>query len=180
MCGAYWASRNTRYATGKDSTKVDPALAPLPVYLGGLGMTGMTAYFGLLDVGQPKPGETVVISAAAGATGMIVRADCENQRAAARLALLVAPRSANSSSRNLDSTPLSITNQKTCVRHCSTHCPKGIDIYFDNVGGDILDAALSQLARGARVRFAARFRSTTTPRRSKDRRTTFRCSSIAP
>src|SRR5215472_1693603 len=56
---------------GKGLNKVDPKIAPLPVYLGGLGMTGMTAYFGLLDVGQPKAGETVVISGAAGATGMI-------------------------------------------------------------------------------------------------------------
>ena len=60
-----------RYALsdGKDLTKVDPALAPLPTYLNILGMTGMTAYFGLLDVGQPKEGETVVISGAAGAVG---------------------------------------------------------------------------------------------------------------
>src|SRR5262249_15444867 len=53
-------------------TKVDPKLAPLPVYVGALGATGLTAYFGLLDVGQPKAGDTVVVSGAAGATGMVV------------------------------------------------------------------------------------------------------------
>jgi NADPH-dependent curcumin reductase len=52
--------------------KVDPQLAPLPRYLGALGGTGLTAYFGLLEVGQPKPGETVVVSGAAGATGSVV------------------------------------------------------------------------------------------------------------
>src|ERR1700727_3657473 len=57
---------------GKGLTKVDPKLAPLPVYLGTLGMPGMTAYFGLLDVGKPKPGDTVVVSGAAGAVGMVV------------------------------------------------------------------------------------------------------------
>src|ERR1700732_2733900 len=59
-------------ANGKSLTKVDPRLAPLPVYLGTLGAPGMTAYFGLLDVGQPKAGETVVVSGAAGAVGTVV------------------------------------------------------------------------------------------------------------
>src|ERR1700721_717992 len=57
---------------GQTVRKVDPKIAPLPKYLSGLGMTGMTAYFGLLDTGQPKPGDTVVVSAAAGAVGAIV------------------------------------------------------------------------------------------------------------
>ena len=57
---------------GKGITKVDPKLAPLPVYLGTLGMPGMTAYFGLLDIGKPKEGDTVVVSGAAGAVGMVV------------------------------------------------------------------------------------------------------------
>ena len=57
---------------GRGVTKVDPALAPLPVYLGTLGMSGMTAYFGLLDIGRPKPGQTVVVSGAAGAVGNVV------------------------------------------------------------------------------------------------------------
>jgi len=57
---------------GNGLTKVDPRLAPLPVYLGTLGMPGMTAYFGLLDVGKPQPGDTVVVSGAAGAVGTVV------------------------------------------------------------------------------------------------------------
>ena len=59
-------------AKAKELTKVDPRLAPLPRYLGALGMPGLTAYFGLLDIGQPKEGETVVVSAAAGAVGAVV------------------------------------------------------------------------------------------------------------
>jgi NADPH-dependent curcumin reductase CurA len=59
-------------AKGKQLTKVDPRLAPLPVYLGTLGMPGMTAYFGLLDVGKAKSGDTVVVSGAAGAVGQVV------------------------------------------------------------------------------------------------------------
>lgn len=62
------------YATvdGKGLTKVNPSLAPLPVFLGALGMPGMTAYFGLLDIGKPQPGDTVVVSGAAGAVGTVV------------------------------------------------------------------------------------------------------------
>jgi NADPH-dependent curcumin reductase CurA len=62
------------YAVSKDGgvTKVDPSLAPLPVFLGALGLPGMTAYFGLLDIGKPQPGQTVVVSGAAGAVGMVV------------------------------------------------------------------------------------------------------------
>ena len=67
-----WASRNTPSPTVPGSAKVDPEVAPLPVWLGALGMPGMTAYFGLLDIGQPKAGETVVVSGAAGAVGQIV------------------------------------------------------------------------------------------------------------
>ena len=64
-------SRNTRYRTGRASARSTRSFAPLPVYLSTLGMPGMTAYFGLLDVGQPKPGETVVLSGAAGAVGAV-------------------------------------------------------------------------------------------------------------
>ena len=65
---------------GKHLIKVDPSFAPLPVWLGTLGMPGMTAYFGLLDVGQPKEGETVLVSGAAGAVGSVVGPDCQTQR----------------------------------------------------------------------------------------------------
>ena len=135
---------------GKGLNKIDPKMAPLPVYLGGLGMTGMTAYFGLLDVGQPKAGETVVISAAAGATGMIAGqiAKIKGCRAigiaggAAKCEFIV---------KELGFDAAIDYKAEDVRKAMQQHCPKGIDIYFDNVGGEILDAALSQLARGARV-----------------------------
>jgi NADPH-dependent curcumin reductase CurA len=135
---------------GKGLNKIDPKMAPLPVYLGGLGMTGMTAYFGLLDVGQPKAGETVVISAAAGATGMIAGqiAKIKGCRVvgiaggAAKCEFIVKELGFDAA----------IDYKAEDVRQAlQQDCPKGIDIYFDNVGGEILDAALSQIARGARV-----------------------------
>ena len=113
-------------------------------------MTGMTAYFGLLDVGQPKAGETVVISAAAGATGMIAGqiAKIKGCRAigiaggAAKCEFIV---------KELGFDAAIDYKAEDVRKALQQHCPKGIDIYFDNVGGEILDAALSQLARGARV-----------------------------
>src|SRR5580658_252585 len=106
-------------ANGAGVFKLDPAVAPLPVYLGTLGMPGVTAYFGLLDVGRPQEGETVVVSGAAGAVGSLVG-------------------------------QIAKINGCRVVGIAGGH-EKGIDVYFDNVGGEILDAALAQLARHARV-----------------------------
>ena len=136
---------------GKGVTKVDTALAPLPVYLGALGMPGMTAYFGLLDVGKPQAGQTVVVSGAAGAVGSVVGPDRQDQglpRGRHRRRRRQVPLSWSTSSA---STPRSTTRARTSSRRSREHCPTGIDVYFDNVGGDILDAALARLARGARV-----------------------------
>ncbi|HEX3519430.1 MAG TPA: NADP-dependent oxidoreductase [Solirubrobacteraceae bacterium] len=130
--------------------KVDTSLAPLPVYLGTLGMTGMTAYFGLLDIGRPQPGETVVVSGAAGAVGGIVGqiAKLKGCRAVgiaggeAKVACVVEEFSFDAC---ID------YKSEDVGAALSKECPKGIDVYFDNVGGDILDAALAHLARHARV-----------------------------
>jgi NADPH-dependent curcumin reductase CurA len=135
---------------GKGLNKVDPKLAPLPVYLGALGMTGMTAYFGLLDVGQPKPGDTVVVSAAAGATGMVA-GQIAKIKGCRALGIAGGAEKCEYIVKELGF-DAAIDYKKDDVRKAlQQHCPKGIDIYFDNVGGDILDAALSHLARGARV-----------------------------
>ncbi len=137
-------------ANGKGVFKVDPSLAPLPVYLGTLGMPGVTAYFGLLDIGRPQPGETVLVSGAAGAVGGLVGqiAKLKDARAVGiaggpeKCAYLLADLGFDAAidykSENLDAA-------------LSEHCPNGIDVYFDNVGGEILDAALARLARHARV-----------------------------
>lgn len=137
-------------SNGKGIVKVDPALAPLPVYLGALGVPGMTAYFGLLDVGRPEAGQTVVVSGAAGAVGMVVGqiAKLQGCRAvgiaggAEKCRYLVEELGFDAA---ID---YKAEDVKTSLRE---HCPQGIDVYFDNVGGDVLDAALTRLARGARV-----------------------------
>jgi len=134
----------------KGLQRIDPALAPLPTFLGALGMPGMTAYFGLLDVGKPRPGETVVVSGAAGAVGALVGqiAKIHGCRVvgiaggAAKCAYLV-------DELGFDAA-IDYKHERVSERLAQL-CPAGIDVYFDNVGGDILDAALARLALHARV-----------------------------
>ncbi|TQK50625.1 hypothetical protein FBY35_0964 [Streptomyces sp. SLBN-118] len=135
---------------GRGVTKVDPAMAPLPVYLGTLGMSGMTAYFGLLDIGRPEPGQTVVVSGAAGAVGNVV-----GQVAKILGCRVVGIAGGERKCRSLVEEfgfDAAIDYQTEDVRKAlREHAPDGVDIYFDNVGGDILDAVLTRLARGARI-----------------------------
>ncbi len=137
-------------ADGRGVRKVDPRIAPLPTYLSVLGMTGMTAYFGLLDTGQPKAGETVVVSAAAGAVGAVVGqiAKIKGCRVVgiaggAEKCLYIVHELGFDAALDYKSEDVSRSLRK--------HCPEGIDVYFDNVGGAILDAALAQLRMHARV-----------------------------
>lgn len=137
-------------SNGKGLIKVDPELAPLPVYLGTLGMPGMTAYFGILEVGQLKDGETVVVSAAAGAVGQVV-----GQIAKIKGCHVVGIAGGADKCRYITEElgfDAAIDYKNEDVKEAlKRHCPKGIDVYFDGVGGDILDAALSRLAMHARI-----------------------------
>jgi len=135
---------------GKGINKVDTRLVPLTTYLGTLGMPGMTAYFGLLDVGKPQPGQTVVVSGAAGAVGSVAGqiAKIKGCRAvgiaggADKCRLVVEELGFDAA----------IDYKHEDVKDAlKRHCPEGIHVYFDNVGGDILEAALARLARGARI-----------------------------
>jgi NADPH-dependent curcumin reductase CurA len=137
-------------APGKALMKVDAGKLPLPVYLSALGMTGLTAYFGLLDIGQPKTGETVVISGAAGAVGAV----------AGQIARIKGCRTVGiAGGQEKCNYVVSELGFDACVDYKADDvktslaklCPKGIDVYFDNVGGEILDTALLLLARHARV-----------------------------
>jgi NADPH-dependent curcumin reductase CurA len=140
------------YATldGTQLVKVNPKVAPLPTFLNTLGMPGMTAYFGLLDVGQPKPGETVVVSGAAGAVGATVGqiAKIKGCRAvgiaggAAKCRYLV---------EELGFDAAIDYKAGDTRKSLRTHCPNGVDVYFDNVGGDVLDLVLAALRPHARV-----------------------------
>jgi NADPH-dependent curcumin reductase len=135
---------------GKSVTKVDPKIAPLPVFLGTLGMPGMTAYFGLLDVGQPKPGETVVVSGAAGAVGTVV-GQVAKIKGCRVVGIAGGGEKCQYVVKDLGFDAAIDYKREDVKEALKKHCPKGVDVYFDNVGGDILDAVLTQLARGARI-----------------------------
>jgi NADPH-dependent curcumin reductase CurA len=135
---------------GASVIKVDPALVPLPVYLGTLGMPGMTAYFGLLEVGQPKAGETVVVSGAAGAVGTVA-GQIAKIKGCRVIGIAGGPEKGDYLVNELGF-DAAIDYKSADIRAAlKEHCPKGIDVYFDNVGGEILDIVLARLARHARI-----------------------------
>jgi NADPH-dependent curcumin reductase CurA len=134
----------------KELTKIDPKLAPLPVYLNILGMTGMTAYFGLLDVGEPTEGETVVVSGAAGAVGATV-----GQIAKIKGCRVVGIAGGAEKCRFLIEElgfDAAVDYKAGDIRKpLKEACPNGIDVYFDNVGGEILDTCLALINLRARI-----------------------------
>ncbi len=135
---------------GNGLQKIDTGLAPIQSYLGVMGMPGQTAYFGLLDVGQPKAGETVFVSAAAGAVGAIV---C--QIAKLKECHVIASAGSPQKLAWLHSVGVDRTlNYKES--HNLTHdlgelAPHGIDVYFENVGGEHLSAALTHMNTFGRI-----------------------------
>jgi NADPH-dependent curcumin reductase CurA len=143
--GQAWA-----VSDGRGVTRVDEGLAPLPVYLGTLGMTGLTAYFGLLDIGRPEPGQTVVVSGAAGAVGMVA-GQIARIKGCRVVGIAGGPDKCAWLTGELGfdaAIDYRAGDVKAALR---AHCPDGVHVYFDNVGGDILDAVLARLARGARI-----------------------------
>ena len=165
--GRVLASRHAGFAPGQDVTGslgvqthavvagsglrvVDGSIAPLPTFLNALGMPGFTAYFGLLDVGQPKAGETVVVSAAAGAVGSLV-----GQIAKVHGCRVVGIAGGPEKGRYVvDELGFDAAiDYKTGNARDSLErlCPAGVDVYFDNVGGELLDTVLAKLALHARV-----------------------------
>jgi len=140
------------YSIAKEKTvrKIDHTLAPASAYLSVLGMTGLTAYFGLLDIGKPKEGETVVVSGAAGAVGSIV-----GQIAKIKGAHVVGIAGSDEKVKFLTE-ELGFDgaiNYKTqdVAKALSELCPNGIDIYFENVGGEISDTVFPLLNNFARI-----------------------------
>jgi NADPH-dependent curcumin reductase CurA len=130
--------------------KVDPQLAPLPRHLGVLGGTGLTAYFGLLEVGQPEPGETVVVSGAAGATGSVVGQIARIQGCRA-VGIAGGAAKCKYLTEELGFDAAIDYKSEDVGAALTRHCPNGVNVFFDNVGGEILDMVLSHLARKARV-----------------------------
>jgi NADPH-dependent curcumin reductase CurA len=135
---------------GSTLTRVDPDLGTPEMYLGVLGLTGLTAYFGLLEHGRPRAGDTVLVSAAAGAVGSIV-----GQLAAINGCRVVGIAGGPDKCRYLTETlgfDAAIDYRADGLRRAVRDaCPDGIDVYFDNVGGEILEAALANLSMHARV-----------------------------
>jgi len=139
--------------------KIDLGAGSLTQWLNVLGMPGMTGYFGLMDVGMPQPGETVVVSGAAGAVGQTV-----GQMAKIRGCRVVGIAGGAAKCEwvvkelgfdaciDYKANPAGSSNSSGAVRAgLKEHCPKGVDIYFDNVGGEILDDVLARINRKARI-----------------------------
>jgi NADPH-dependent curcumin reductase CurA len=137
-------------AKAKELRKIDPRVAPITTALGVLGMPGLTAYFGLLDIGQPKQGETVVVSGAAGAVGMTV---CQIAKIeGCRTVGIAGSDEKNQHLRDELSVDATINYKRPGVQQALKEaCPNRIDVYFDNVGGEVSDAVLPLLNRGARI-----------------------------
>jgi NADPH-dependent curcumin reductase CurA len=137
-------------SSGNDIRKLDPSIAPISTGQGVLGMPGMTAYVGLLDIGQPKTGETVVVSAASGAVGSVV----------GQIAKIAGCRAVGiAGSQEKCDYVVRELGFDACVNYKNREfpvelkaaCPHGIDVYFENVGGAVLSAVLRLLNLNARI-----------------------------
>lgn len=137
-------------SNGKGLVKVDPKFAPLPKYLNALGMPGITAYFGLLEVGLPKAGETVVISAASGAVGQVA-GQIAKIKGCRAIGIAGGAEKCDYAVKELGYDACIDYKRGPIFPGLAQNCPEGVDIYFDNVGGDILDAVLARLRMKARV-----------------------------
>jgi NADPH-dependent curcumin reductase CurA len=130
--------------------RIDPRLGNIHQWLNVLGLPGMTGYFGLMDVGQPRPGDTVVVSGAAGAVGQTV-GQLAKIKGCRVVGIAGGPAKCEWVVKELGfdgCIDYKAANVKVALKE---HCPKGVDVYFDNVGGEILDDVLARLARGARI-----------------------------
>ena len=135
---------------GEALTPVDPSLAPLPTYLNVLGMPGMTAYFGLLDVGEPQPGETVVVSGAAGAVGATV-GQIAKIKGCRAVGIAGGPEKCSLVVEDFGFDAAIDYKNDDLLPALREKCPERVNVYFDNVGGEVLDAVLARLARKARI-----------------------------
>lgn len=144
-----FGAREHALSDGEGVTRLDLEIAPAATWLGALGMPGMTAWFGLQDVGRVQPGDTVLVSAAAGAVGSVV-AQVAKAKGARVVGVAGGPDKV-AWLRELGLDEVIDRREGDLVRQVRRAAPDGVDVYFDNVGGELLDAALATLARGARV-----------------------------
>jgi len=130
--------------------RIDLRVGTMTQWLNVLGMPGMTGYFGLLDVGQPKPGETVVVSGAAGAVGQTV-GQLAKIKGCRAVGIAGGPAKCEWVVKELGFDACIDYKAGPVKDGLKAHCPAGVDVYFDNVGGEILDAVLTRINRKARI-----------------------------
>jgi NADPH-dependent curcumin reductase CurA len=145
-----WGVQRYAVSDGSGVTRVDTSLAPAPVHLGVLGISGLTAYFGLLDVGRPEPGQTVVVSGAAGSVGNIV-GQIARIKGCRTVGIAGGPDKCRWLVEELGFDAAIDYKAGELRAELKAKAPDGVDVFFDNVGGEVLDDVLVRLARGARV-----------------------------
>jgi len=138
------------YGVSRDVSKIDAARAPLSYYLGILGMPGMTAYFGLKEIGQPRPGETLVVSAASGAVGSVV-GQLAKLWGCRAVGIAGGAAKCDYVKRELGFDACVDYKAGDLAAALKDACPKGVDVYFDNVGGSIFDTLLARMNLHSRV-----------------------------
>lgn len=143
-----WAEYSV--SNGKELQKIDSSGMPIELSLGILGMPGMTAYFGLLDIGQPKAGETVVVSGAAGAVGMIV-GQIAKIKGCRVIGIVGSDDKASYLTEELHFDAAINYKDADYAEKLKMSCPKGVDVYFDNVGGEITDQVMKYINWHARI-----------------------------
>jgi NADPH-dependent curcumin reductase len=146
----YYGWQQYGLSDGRELQKVDGNAAPLSAYLGTLGMPGLTAWFGLIDIGAPKPGETVVVSAAAGAVGSVV-GQIAKIKGCRAVGIAGGKDKCAHVVQDLGFDACIDYKAGNLMRDLAEATPKGVDIYFENVGGDILEAVALRLNPFARI-----------------------------
>jgi NADPH-dependent curcumin reductase CurA len=146
-----WGWQENAIVKENSLTRINPDMAPESAYLGVLGLTGLTAYFGLLEIGQPSVGETVVVSGAAGSTGSIV-----GQIARIQGCRVVGIAGSDQKCKLLEKklgfdAAINYKSHPNVRKPLMKVCPDGVDIYFDNVGGDISDSVIYLINNFARI-----------------------------
>ena len=135
---------------GQMVNKVDPSLAPAQRWIGGLGMPGITAYFGLLEIGKPQEGETVVVSAASGAVGSVV-GQIAKLKGCHVVGIAGGPEKCAYVVDELGFDACVDYKAGNLAADLKAACPKRIDVYFENVGGEIFDTVLAQMNTFGRI-----------------------------
>jgi len=150
FCTGFTGIQTHGVFNSRELRKIDGKLAPLSRFMGGLGMPGFTGYFGLLDIGKPQAGETVVISSAAGAVGHVA-CQIAKLKGCSVVGIAGGPEKCAYLTDELNVDAAIDYKLGDIAGQLKAAAPEGIDVYFDAVGGETLDAVLMQMNRHARI-----------------------------